>query len=71
MKNSEAKATEEDIKEASHPERRFYSHLVLPNKLCKLTVFSIELYNSNSVLNLLEDKKHNVKYIIEMGILLK
>lgn len=44
---------------------------MLPNKLCKLTVLSIELYNSNSVLNFLEHKKQNCKYVIEIRILLK
>lgn len=44
---------------------------MLPNELCKLTVFSVELYNSNSVLNFLEYKEDKFRYITETRILLK
>lgn len=44
---------------------------MLPNKLCKLAVLSVELYNSNSVLNFLEYNKQNYKHIIEISMLLK
>lgn len=55
----------------NYADKIFHSHLMLPNKLCKLTVLSVELYNSNSVLNFLEYKKDNFRYITEIRVLVK
>lgn len=59
------------MKGVIYPDKTFHSHLMLPNKLCKLAVFSVELYNSNSVLNFLEYNKQNCKYITGSRMLLK